>query len=35
MIEFTAACGAEIKNIAPQQLVDAANRNTRTLFNIK
>lgn len=35
MIEFTAACGAEIKNIAPQQLVDAANKNTRVLFNIR
>lgn len=35
MIEYTALCGAQIKGISPQELVDAANRNTRLLFNIK
>lgn len=33
MIEYTAVCGAEIKGIGPQQLVDAARENTYRLFS--
>ena len=34
MIEFTAAAGAEIKGVSPQELTDAARKNTERLFDI-
>ena len=34
LIEYTARCGAEIKGIGPQELVDAARENTLRLFGI-
>lgn len=35
MIEYTARCGAEIRGIDPQELIDAARENTERLFSIR